>query len=261
MFNFDFFLFGIMPYAVLAIALIGSIARYERDPFTWKSSSSQFLRRKQLMWGSVLFHVGIIVLFFGHLVGLFTPIWVLDTLGIPYALKQWMAVLIGGAAGIAAFVGASMLLHRRLLDPRIRKNSTVADIAILAILWLQIVIGLGTILLTLGHMDGAEMVRFMTWSQSVMGLQINAWQDVIGVHWLYKVHIFLGLVIVALFPFTRLVHMLSVPIRYLWRPGYQIVRSRRTEAAFPAVPPLPRREGAPANVRGAHTGARARPAE
>jgi nitrate reductase gamma subunit len=124
-----------------------------------------------------------------------------------------------------------MLLHRRLMDPRIRKNSTFADIAILAILWLQIVIGLGTILLTLGHMDGAEMVRFMTWSQSVMGLQINAWQDVIGVHWLYKMHIFLGLVIVALFPFTRLVHMLSVPIRYLWRPGYQIVRSRRTEAA------------------------------
>ncbi len=209
--NFDFFLFGIMPYAVLAVALIGSIARYERDPFTWKSSSSQFLRRKQLMWGSVLFHVGIIVLFFGHLVGLFTPVWVLDTFGIPYALKQWMAVLI------------------------IRKTSTFADIAILAILWLQIVIGLGTILLTLGHMDGAEMVRFMTWSQSVMGLQINAWQDVIGVHWLYKTHIFLGLVIVALFPFTRLVHMLSVPIRYLWRPGYQIVRSRRTEPLRPAA--------------------------
>jgi nitrate reductase gamma subunit len=235
MLNFDFFLFGIMPYAVLAVALIGSIARYERDPFTWKSASSQLLRRKQLMWGSVLFHVGIIVLFFGHLVGLFTPVWVLDTLGIPYALKQWMAVLIGGAAGIAAFVGASMLLHRRLMDPRIRKTSTFADIAILAILWLQIVIGLGTILLTLGHMDGAEMVRFMTWSQSVMGLQINAWQDVIGVHWLYKTHIFLGLVIVALFPFTRLVHMLSVPIRYLWRPGYQIVRSRRSEPLNPGA--------------------------
>jgi nitrate reductase gamma subunit len=229
MFDFNFFLFGIMPYAVLAVALIGSIARYERDPFTWKSASSQLLRRRQLMWGSVLFHVGIIVLFFGHLIGLFTPVWVLDALGIPYALKQWMAVLIGGVAGIAAFAGASMLLHRRLVDPRIRRNSTFADIAILAILWLQIVIGLGTILLTLGHMDGAEMVRFMTWSQSVMGLQINAWETVVNVHWLYKLHIFLGLVIVALFPFTRLVHMLSVPLRYLWRPGYQIVRSRRRE--------------------------------
>lgn len=227
-FSLDFLIFGILPYAVLAVALIGTIARYERDPFTWKSTSSQLLRRKQLMWGSVLFHVGIITLFFGHLIGLFTPVWVLDALGIPYGLKQWLAVLVGGAAGLAAFIGASMLLHRRLYDPRIRATSSFADIAILVALWLQIVVGIGTIYLTLGHMDGAEMVRFMTWSQSVMGLQINAWQEVVNVHWLYKLHILLGMVIVAAFPFTRLVHMLSVPIRYVTlRPGYQIVRSRR----------------------------------
>ncbi len=226
-FDLDYLIFGIMPYAVLAIALIGTIARYERDPYTWKASSSQLLRRKQLIWGSVLFHVGIIVLFFGHLIGLFTPIWLLDALGISYGLKQWMAVLIGGAAGAAAFVGCTMLLHRRLYDPRIRNNSTFADIGILAILWVQIVVGMATIFLTLGHMDGEKMIQFMTWSQSVMGLQINAWQEVVDVHWLYKFHIFLGMVILALFPFTRLVHMLSVPIRYLWRPGYQIVRSRR----------------------------------
>jgi len=85
---------------------------------------------------------------------------------------------------------------------------------------------MGTIVLTLGHMDGSKMIQFMTWSQSVMGLQINAWQEVVNVHWLYKFHIFLGMVIVALFPFTRLVHMLSIPVRFLWRPGYQIVRSR-----------------------------------
>ena len=227
MFDLDFLIFGIMPYAVLAIALIGTIARYERDPFTWKASSSQMLRRKQLMWGSILFHVGIIVLFFGHLIGLFTPVWVLDSLGVSYALKQWAAVVIGGIAGLAAFVGCTMLLHRRLADPRIRNNSTWADIGILGLLWLQIVVGMGTIWLTLGHMDGAKMLQFMSWSQSVMGLQINAWLDVVDVHWLYKFHIFLGMVIVAVFPFTRLVHMLSVPIRYLWRPGYQIVRSRQ----------------------------------
>ena len=227
-FDINFLIFGIMPYAVLAVALVGTIARYERDPFTWKTSSSQLLRRKQLMWGSVLFHIGIIVLFFGHLIGLFTPIWLLDALGISYAAKQWLAVILGGAAGAAAFVGASLLLHRRLFDPRIRINSSFADIAILAALWLQIVVGMGTIVLTLGHMDGSEMIRFMTWSQSVMGLQLNAWLEVVDVHWLYKLHIFLGMVIVAAFPFTRLVHMLSVPIRYVTlRPGYQIVRSRR----------------------------------
>jgi len=232
-FDINFLIFGILPYAVLAVALIGSIIRYERDPFTWKTGSSQLLRRRQLMWGSVLFHVGMIVLFFGHLIGLFTPIWVLDALGIPYGLKQWLAVLIGGVAGLAAFIGATMLLHRRLFDARIRRTSNFADIMILVVLWVQIVIGMGTIYLTLGHMDGSKMVQFMIWSQSVMSLQINAWLQVVDVHWLYKAHIVLGMVILALFPFTRLVHMLSIPARYIWRPGYQVVRSRRKHPGGP----------------------------
>ncbi|MEF2553316.1 respiratory nitrate reductase subunit gamma [Aurantimonas sp. A2-1-M11] len=254
-FDIDYLIFGILPYAVLAVALVGTIARYERDPFTWKTSSSQLLRRKQLMWGSVLFHVGIIVLFFGHLIGLFTPIWVLDALGVPYGLKQWVAVILGGAAGLAAFVGASMLLHRRLFDARIRVNSSFADIAILVALWLQVVVGLGTIILTLEHMDGSEMVRFMTWSQSVMTLQLNAWAQVINVHWLYKVHILLGMVILAAFPFTRLVHMLSVPIRYVTlRPGYQIVRSRRRR-------PLEDRRRAYDALQGKHGPSATTPAE
>lgn len=237
-FDIDYFIFGIMPYIALTVLIVGCIARYERDPFTWKSSSSQLLRRKQLILGSVLFHVGILTVFFGHLAGLFTPVWILDTLGIPYALKQWMAVIIGGIAGVIALIGATILLHRRLTDPRIRRHSSFADIGILALIWLQLLIGIGTIFLTLQHMDGAEMVRFMTWSQSVVLLNLNAWAMVVDVHWLYKAHIFLGLLITLLFPFTRLVHMVSAPIRYLWRPGYQVVRSRRQT-------PLPaRNEGA-----------------
>lgn len=234
--NLDFFIFGIMPYVALTVLIVGSIARYERDPFTWKSSSSQLLRRKQLMWGSVLFHVGIITVFFGHLIGLFTPIWVLDLLGIPYGLKQGLAIFVGGIAGVAALVGASMLLQRRIGDPRIRATSSFADIAILALIWLQLVIGVGTTFLSMGHLDGAEMIRFMTWSQSVLGFQINAWEEVIGVHWLFKAHILLGLTIVLLFPFTRLVHMLSVPVRFVWRP-WQVVRSRGRNGA---ATPLPR---------------------
>lgn len=237
-FDLDYFIFGIMPYIALTVLIVGCIARYERDPFTWKSSSSQLLRRKQLILGSVLFHVGILTVFFGHLAGLFTPVWILDTLGIPYALKQWMAVIIGGIAGVIALIGATILLHRRLTDPRIRRHSSFADIGILGLIWLQLLIGIGTIFLTLQHMDGAEMVRFMTWSQSVVLLNLNAWAMVVDVHWLYKAHIFLGLLITLLFPFTRLVHMVSAPIRYLWRPGYQVVRSRRQT-------PLPaRNEGA-----------------
>src|SRR6056297_689812 len=230
-FDINFIIFGIMPYVALTVLVIGSIARYETEPFTWKSSSSQLLRRKQLIWGSILFHVGIIIVFFGHLIGLFTPIWLLDSLGVPYWLKQWMAVLIGGPAGIAALIGSTMLLHRRLTDPRIRVTSSYADILIMVLIWLQLAIGLLTITQTLQHMDGAEMVRFMTWSQSVVTWNINAWVTVVNVHWLYKLHIFLGLVITMLFPFTRLVHIWSgfaAPFRYLLgRKGYQIVRTRR----------------------------------
>jgi len=230
-FNLDFAIFGVMPYVALTVLLVGSVIRYERDPFTWKSASSQLLRRKQLIRGSILFHVGIIVVFFGHLIGLFTPVWVLDAFGIPYWLKQWMAVLIGGPAGIAALIGSTMLLHRRLVDPRIRVTSSYPDIIIMGLIWLQLAIGLLTITQTLQHMDGAAMVRFMSWSQSVVTWNVNAWITVVDVHWLYKLHIFLGLLITILFPFTRLVHIVSgfaAPFRYLLtRPGYQIVRSRR----------------------------------
>ena len=232
-FDINFIIFGILPYAALTILVVGSIARYDRDQYTWKSSSSQLLKRKQLIWGSILFHVGIITIFFGHLVGLFTPVWVLDALGVPYSLKQWMAVIIGGPAGIAALIGASLLMHRRLTEPRIRATSSRMDITIMALIWLQLAIGLLTITQTLQHMDGSEMVRFMNWSQSIVTWNINAWVTVVDVHWLYKLHIFIGLIITALFPFSRLVHMVSgfaAPFRYLLRPGYQIVRSRRREA-------------------------------
>lgn len=232
-FDINFIIFGIMPYAALTILVIGSMIRYDRDQYTWKSSSSQLLRRKQLILGSVLFHVGIITIFFGHLIGLFTPVWVLDTLGVPYALKQWMAVIIGGPAGVAALIGATLLLHRRLTEPRIRITSTKMDITIMVLIWLQLAIGLLTITQTLQHMDGSEMVRFMNWSQSIVTWNINAWLTVVDVHWLYKLHIFLGLIITALFPFSRLVHIVSgiaAPFKYLTRPGYQIVRSRRSKS-------------------------------
>ncbi len=140
-------------------------------------------------------------------------------------------VLIGGPAGLAALIGGTMLIHRRLTDPRIRATSTTLDILIMILIWLQLAIGLLTITQSLQHMDGAEMIRFMEWSQSVVTWNINAWVTVVDVHWLFKLHIFLGLIITMLFPFTRLVHIWSgfaAPFRYLVaRSGYQIVRSRR----------------------------------
>lgn len=223
----NFFLFQIYPYIALAVLAVGSIARYERDPFSWKSSSSQLLRHRQFIIGSVLFHVGVIAIFFGHLVGLLTPIWIWDALGVPHGFKQGVAIVFGGLAGVMALAGGAILLQRRLTDPRILATSSNADIAILVMLLAQLVLGLLTILVSLRHMDGHEMVKFMSWAQGIFTFRTDAWEYVADVNILFKLHIFLGLTILLVFPFTRLVHMLSAPVRYLWRPGYQVVRTRR----------------------------------
>ncbi len=223
------FLFGTFPYIALTVLFIGSIARYERDPYTWKSSSSQLLRRKSLIIGSVLFHVGVLVIFFGHLIGLLTPISIFHFFGISNEFKQTLAVVAGGIAGVMALVGGIILLARRLGDPRIRKNSSFADISILVLLLLQLVLGLFTITISIQHLDGGEMVKFMSWAQGIFFFDGKAASYIEDVALVFKLHILLGLIIFLLFPFTRLVHMLSVPLRYVtpWRKGYQIVRSRK----------------------------------
>ncbi|MBL8579203.1 MAG: respiratory nitrate reductase subunit gamma [Mesorhizobium sp.] len=221
------FIFGIYPYIAITVMVMGSIARYERDPFTWKSRSSQLLRKRQFIVGSVLFHVGVLIIFAGHLVGLLTPIQVFDALGVSHGAKQMLAIVAGGVAGMMALVGGAMLLHRRLFDPRIRANSTLADTGIMVLLMAQLLLGLATITVSFRNLDGAEMVKFMNWAQGIIYLRAGAADYITDVSWLFKAHIFLGLTIFLVFPFTRLVHMFSAPVRYLWRPGYQIVRSRR----------------------------------
>ena len=228
------FLFGIYPYIALSVLLIGSVVRYERDPFTWKSSSSQLLRRHQFIVGSVLFHVGVLVIFAGHFVGLLTPIWIFDTLGVSHGAKQLLAIIFGGIAGIMALVGGTILLMRRLNDPRIRASSTFADTGILVLLMVQLVLGVATIFVSLQHLDGEEMTRFMAWAQGIFTFRAGAADLIADSSLIFKLHIVLGLTIFLLFPFTRLVHMLSAPVRYLWRPGYQIVRTRKRVVNSPA---------------------------
>ncbi len=224
------FFYGIYPYIALTVLAVGSIARYERDPYTWKSSSSQLLRRKQLIWGSILFHVGVLAIFGGHLVGLLTPLALWDALGVSHGTKQMIAIVLGGTAGIMMLVGGLMLAHRRLFDARVRASSSFADTTILLLLIAQVILGLMTILVSLGHLDGHEMTKFMAWAQGIFTFDGNAASYIADVNILFKLHIFLGLTIFLIFPFTRLVHMLSVPVRYLWRGGYQIVRTRKEKS-------------------------------
>lgn len=231
--------FGIYPYIALAVLAVGSIIRYDREPYTWRSGSSQLLRRRLLIWGSVLFHVGVLIVFFGHLIGLLTPIELFDAVGISHGFKQLMAIIVGGVSGVMALIGATLLAYRRLFDPRIRATSTFADNAIIVILWVQLALGLATIPLSLGHLDGQEMVKFMTWARAIFTFDMSAASYIADTHPIFKLHIFLGLTIFLIFPFTRLVHMLSVPLRYFWRPGYQVVRKRN---ATPPSRPAPAAE-------------------
>ncbi len=219
--------FGWYPYLCLIVFLLGSLIRFDREQYTWKTGSSQLLRRRQLMWGSNLFHVGILIIFVGHFIGLLTPIWVFDMIGVTHSFKQGLAIVVGGGAGLVMLVGISLLTHRRLTDPRIRRNSSFGDIAVLVLLLAQLLLGLATIPVSLNHMDGGEMLKFMSWAQGIMTLQPGVSDLVADASPVFKAHLLLGMTIFLVFPFTRLVHAWSAPVWYLGRRGYQIVRTNR----------------------------------
>ncbi|MFI4927715.1 MAG: respiratory nitrate reductase subunit gamma, partial [Burkholderiales bacterium] len=124
------FLFGVYPYICFAVWLLGSLIRFDREQYTWKSDSSQLLRRRQLRLGSNLFHIGVLVVIAGHFAGFFAPHWLVSPF-VNAAQHQWLAMVGGGIAGVVALVGLSILLYRRLADPRIRINSAHADILVL----------------------------------------------------------------------------------------------------------------------------------
>jgi nitrate reductase gamma subunit len=192
-----------------------------------------------MMWGSNLFHVGILVIFGGHFVGLLTPVAVFDALGISHTFKQLLAMTMGGLAGVACWIGIALLAHRRLFDARIRNTSSFADIAILLVLWVQLSLGLATIFVSANHLDGHEMIRFMTWAQGIVTLNPGVAVVISDVSPIFKCHLFLGMTLFLVFPFTRLVHVWSAPVWYLGRRGYQVVRTKRMISARPAVVDAP----------------------
>jgi nitrate reductase gamma subunit len=221
------FVFTVYPYICLAVFLMGSLARFDRDQYTWKSDSSQMLRTGTLRWGSNLFHIGILFLLFGHTVGLLTPHWMYEPF-ITAPQKQMFAIVSGGVAGLLCFVGLTLLLHRRIFDPRIRLTSHRTDLAILVILWVQLCLGLITLPLSFEHrQDASAMLILAGYLQSVATLQPDA-SALVAVSWPFKLHMVLGMTIFLLFPFSRLVHVWSgfATIGFLFRP-HQVVRSRR----------------------------------
>jgi nitrate reductase gamma subunit len=227
------FLFGIYPYVCLAVLLIGSLIRFDREPYTWKSDSSQILRARQLHLGSNLFHYGVIVVILGHFVGFLAPHWAVDWALSPVG-HQLLAMVVGGIAGLIAIVGLSIMLHRRLADPRIRLNSRKWDISVVIMLWLQLALGLATVPLSAFHMDGALFEMLTTYVKGIVTFNGSAVASMIGAPLVYKLHILLGFTIFLISPFTRMIHIWSGAgaLSYLFR-RYQIVRTPRTRAKVP----------------------------
>ncbi len=223
--SFNFLIFGVYPYIALAICLIGSWARFDLSQYTWRAGSSQMLDGKDMRVASNLFHVGIIFILAGHFVGLLTPEAVYHGF-ISSGAKQVLAMVSGGFFGILCLVGLVMLIKRRLNNPRVRATSSTSDIMILFVLLVQLVLGLLTIVASTQHLDGSVMVMLGEWAQSIVTLQpVKAASAIAPVGIVYKLHVFLGVTLFVLFPFTRLVHIVSAPVWYLGR-RYQIVRQK-----------------------------------
>lgn len=224
----NFLFFGVYPYVALAVLIVGSWARYDIAQYTWKAGSTQTLNDKGMGVASNLFHIGVLFIIFGHFIGLLMPESLYHHV-ISTPDKQLLAMVSGGFFGILAFIGLTMLIKRRFTDERVQANGSRGDQMVLLLLYAQLILGLISIVVSAGHMDGSVMVLLATWAQSIVTFQPAAAAAAVeSVNIVYKLHIFLGMTLFVVFPFTRLVHIISgfaAPVKYLLR-NYQIVRSK-----------------------------------
>lgn len=225
--TFNQFFFGIYPYICLAVFLFGSLVRFDREQYSWKSDSSQLLYRGQLRLGSILMHVGVLAVFFGHLFGLLTPLWFWEAIGVSHGAKQVFAMTMGGIFGLTALAGLIVLTLRRFKIERVRANSSWQDKLVLVWLLATLLLGLSTIFVSMGHLDGHEMVKLMHWAQHIVTFRGSAASYLEDVNLLFKLHIFMGMTFFFIFPFTRMVHVWSgfASVSYLGR-AWQLVRRR-----------------------------------
>ena len=224
------FAFQFYPYIALAVFFIGSWVRFDKSMYTWRTGSSQMLSDKGMRIGSNCFHIGVLAILGGRLVGLLTPHAVYEHF-ITSSQKQLLAMVAGGVFGLVCLIGISILTVRRLTNPRIKATGTSSDTIILLLLFLQLLLGLYTIVASTHHMDGGVMMALAEWAQHIVTFRGGAAEFVAGVNWVYKAHIFLGLTLFLLAPFTRLVHVWSIPLSYIWRP-YQVVRRRQSPLRY-----------------------------
>lgn len=221
------FFFGVYPYLAGSVFLVGSLVRFDRDPYTWKSESSELLKRGNLRLASNCFHIGVLFLFFGHLIGLLAPDALFHAIGLGVEGHELLAMVSGGVFGVLGWIGIVLLIYRRLTQPRIRVTSSTMDLVVVFWIFLTLSFGLSTIFFSARNFSsGAIIAALRLWAQHTVTFRPLP-SVLSGVPAVYKVHLFLGMTLFALVPFSRLVHIWSgfASVFYLLRP-YQVVRPR-----------------------------------
>ncbi len=208
------FLFVYLPYIAGAVFLVGGIYRIARDGKSVQAFSTQFLSNDGLLkWGSNLFHFGIIMVFFGHIFGLLAPEWSYSWL-MTNEQKRFLAIIMGGTFGLITLLGITLLAIRRFTNPKVKSNSRPGDYIFVVLLLVQIVLGLmGT-----GETIKSDLEHYMNldrWAQGLFLFLPDSWQYITAASLVHKLHIILGILIVLVFPFTKFMHMVAVPVRYL----------------------------------------------
>jgi nitrate reductase gamma subunit len=218
------FLFTYLPHIAMAVFWFGLITRIVKTSRTIQAKSSQFLAGDGLKWGSNLFHYGIILVFIGHFTGLFTPE-KLYHLFITTATKRVLAVSLGGVFGTLTFIGIIILIIRRFRNERIKLNSSPQDYFIIFLLLVEVGLGLAS-MVTTATSSVENYAALGEWAQKIITFQPDAGAVITGHSLIYKLHIVTGLFIFIIFPYTKLMHIMVLPIAYFFRSGYQLVRRR-----------------------------------
>ncbi len=219
----DTFLFAVFPYLAVALAVVAGIWRYFGDRFSYSSQSSQFLENRALFWGSVTWHYGIIVVLLAHIAALaFSAQWA-DLVSEPARL--YTLEVIGLALGLLALLGLALLILRRLRSSRVLAVTSAADWVLLAVLLGQVALG---VFVALVYRWGSDWYVHTAgpWVVSLLKLQPKI-EFITILPWVVKLHALGGFLLIALFPFTRLVHVVTFPITYLWRPYQVVIWNRR----------------------------------
>lgn len=215
----DSILFAVFPYVAVTLAVVGGCCRYWGDRFSFSSLSSQFLEHRMLFWGSVSWHYGIVSILLAHLMALIVPGWWGALLGRPVRLAG--LELIGMSLGLLSLAGIAVLIIRRLANQKVRTVTSVMDWLLLMLLFIQVAAGLYS---AFAYRWGSlwYLHTAVPWLRSLALLQPD-FTTVAPLPVVVRFHMINGFVIILMFPFTRLVHVFTLPLRYLWRPWQTVV--------------------------------------